>query len=444
MKKVTLAFLTIAVLLISSTNGFAQGKWGADSAECIKYLSYYKEYYKQKAYDEAIPNWRTAYKLCPATASQNLLIEGAVLVRRLITKNAANAEYKAALVDTLLALHDARAINYPQYKTTALNNKGLDLSNYLKNDNKKLFEGYEGVISELNADTKPTILLFDLQTAITLFQEGAIDAEKVISVYQRNVELLEKIPASNDIEKEQNEKISTDMSSLFAASKVASCDNLIEIFTPRLAADANNLDLATNIVKIMTITDDCSDNDLFLSAVTTMYKLNPSANSAYYLYKLHSSNDEDDEAIKYMEEAIARDDSDALTDANWTYELAVYCYKNSMSAKAFELANTVASSPTENEYKGKAYFLMGNIWGAVTCGGDEISKRAPFWVACDYMNKAKAADESLTEEANKYINQYRVYFPAAADAFMYDITDGQSYTVVCGGMRATTTVRTTK
>jgi hypothetical protein len=35
-----------------------------------------------------------------------------------------------------------------------------------------------------------------------------------------------------------------------------------------------------------------------------------------------------------------------------------------------------------------------------------------------------------------------VYFPETAEAFMYDITKGQSYTVVCGGMRATTTVRT--
>ena len=58
------------------------------------------------------------------------------------------------------------------------------------------------------------------------------------------------------------------------------------------------------------------------------------------------------------------------------------------------------------------------------------------------MNKAKAADESLTEEANRYIGQYSVYFPETAEAFMYDLTRGQSYTVVCGGMRATTTVRT--
>ena len=58
------------------------------------------------------------------------------------------------------------------------------------------------------------------------------------------------------------------------------------------------------------------------------------------------------------------------------------------------------------------------------------------------MNKAKAADPSLTDEANRFISQYSVYFPETAEAFMYDITKGQSYTVVCGSMRATTTVRT--
>ena len=42
------------------------------------------------------------------------------------------------------------------------------------------------------------------------------------------------------------------------------------------------------------------------------------------------------------------------------------------------------------------------------------------------------------------IGQYSAYFPQAAEAFMYDITNGQSYTVSCGGLRATTTVRTTK
>lgn len=442
MKKILVVFLTLSALMCGS-DLFAQGKWGADSAECIKYLSYYKEYYKQKAYDEAIPNWRKAYKLCPATASQNLLIDGTSLVRRLISKNANNAEYRNALVDTLLALHDTRAEYYPKYAVTALNNKGLDMANYLKNDVQKLYEGYEQIIAANNENTRVNLLLFDLQAAIDLYQQGGIQTEDVLNVYQRNNELIEKVSPKNSTEAEQNAKIKEDMGSLFASSKIASCENLIELFSPRLAQNPDNLELASNIVKTMTLTEGCTDNDLYLNAVTTMYKLEPSANSAYYLYKLHSGRNNADDAIKYMEEAISREESDATTDIEWTYELATFCFKNGMSPKAFECASSVAASGNA-DFAGKAYFLIGTIWGSTRCGGDEISTRAPYWVACDYMNKAKAADPSLEESANEYIREYSKYFPQAAEAFMYDITNGQSYTVVCGGMRATTTVRTVR
>ena len=60
------------------------------------------------------------------------------------------------------------------------------------------------------------------------------------------------------------------------------------------------------------------------------------------------------------------------------------------------------------------------------------------------MNKAKAVDPSLTSEANALAGQYAAYFPNKADAFMYDLTDGQSYTVSCGALRDVTTVRTAK
>ena len=68
MKKLIITFLAIATL--GAVNVSAQGKYGADSAECIKYLSYYKEYFKQKNYDSATPNWREAFRICPPTANQ--------------------------------------------------------------------------------------------------------------------------------------------------------------------------------------------------------------------------------------------------------------------------------------------------------------------------------------------------------------------------------------
>ena len=440
MKKLTLAFLTIA-MMFAGTEVFAQGKYGADSAECIKYLSYYKEYYKQKAYDDATPSWRKAYNLCPATASQNLYIEGATLVKRLIQKNAKNAEYKNALVDTLFNLYKTRAEFYPKYAVTALNDLGTNMNNYIKDDPQRLYDGYEEIIAANQGKTKPSLLLFDLQSAIDLYQNGNLDAESVIAAYQRNNDFIENATPANDADAEQLKNVKGDMGSLFAASKVASCETLIDLYTPRLAADPENLQLATSIVKTMSMTDDCSNNDVFLKAVTVMNNLNPSASSAYYLYKLHAGRGEAAEAVKYMEEAIASDETDAETDAEYSYELATFCFKNGQSVKAYELCEKVSGNAT---WAGKAYFLMGTIWGSTRCGGDEIARRAPYWVACDFMAKAKSADPSLTDEANRYIGQYSSYFPQAADAFMYDITNGQSYTVACGGLRANTTVRTVK
>ena len=418
----------------------AQGKYGADSAECIKYLSYYSEYYKQKNYDEALPNWRKAYSICPPTASQNLLIQGSTLLKQVIAKTK-DVEAQRAVVDSLMTLYDVRAQYYPNNKATTLN-KGQDMYNYIKDNPQRLYDTYQEIIGELKEATRPQLFLFRLNSAIDLFQAGKLTAEDVINAYQSSMEILNNATTESEAEAEQLEKVKTDIESLFITSKVASCDNLIALFTPRFEADPNNLELVNNIVRMMSITEDCTGNDLYLNAVTNMYKLDPSYNSAYFLFRLNSSRGNVAEAIRYMEEAINYPESDASTDGEYNYELAVFCSKNGQNAKAYAAAQkAIELNPT---FAGKAYFLMGTIWGSTSCGGNEIERRAPYWVAVDYLQKAKSADPSLTEDANKLIGSYSAYYPQTAEAFMYDLTNGQSYTVSCGGMRATTTVRTQK
>ena len=111
-----------------------------------------------------------------------------------------------------------------------------------------------------------------------------------------------------------------------------------------------------------------------------------------------------------------------------------------MNAKSFE--NALKAAELDPALAGKAYMLIGTVWGSQVCPGNEIEKRAPYWVAVDYMIKAKNADPTLAEEANRHISQYSQYYPQTAEAFMYNYNKGDSYTVSCGGMRAVTTVRT--
>ena len=442
MKRFILMISVAVLALAGSSTLSAQGKFGPDSAECIKYLSYYTEYYKQKNYDSAIPNWRKAYQLCPPTSRYSLLQHGTTLVKRLIQQNSKNPIYKAALVDSLMTIYDQRVEFWPKYATSSLNNKASDIYNYMKQEREKMYAGLTEVISINKSETTPNIFLFQINTAIDLYKDGIFDAETVINAYEQAVEYLAAAQPKNDTERGTIEKTVGDIENLFISSQVASCDNLISLFGPRYEANPENLDLAKNIVKMMLVTDGCTDNDLFLNAVTTIYNLEPSHNSAYNLYKLYSSRADIDNAVKYMEEAIASEGSDDEADAGYNFELAAFCYKNGRNAKAIEAAQKAIE--LSDTFDGKAYMLMGTLWGGLVCPGNDIETRAKYWVAVDYMVKAKNADPSLAEDANKLISQYSSYYPQTAEAFMYDVTDGQAYTVSCAGLRANTTVRTQK
>ena len=442
MKKIVLLISVAAMALFASSTLSAQGKFGPDSAECIKYLSYYTEYYKQKNYDSALPNWRQAYKLCPPTARYSLLSDGTTLLKRVLQQNSRNPIYKEALIDSIMKIYDERIQYWPKYETTSLNNKALDMYNYMKDEPEKLYEGLTEAIAKLGTKARANIYLFQINTAVDLYKDGKLDPEAVISAYETAVENINAMPVKNDVEKRSNEKTVADIESLFITSQVASCDNLIALFTPRFEADPQNVDLAKNIVKMMGITEGCTDNDLFLNAVTVMHEKEPSHVSAYNLYKLYAGRADVDNAVKYMTEAIENAESDAVIDGGYQYELAAFCYKNGQTAKAYAAAQ--AAAELDPAMAGKAYMLMGTIWGSMPCSGNDIEQRSKYWVAVDFMNKAKSADETLAESANDLIRQYSAYYPQTAEAFMYDVTDGQSYTVSCGGLRATTTVRTQK
>lgn len=434
--------IAMIVMALSSTSVFAQGKYGADSANCIKYLSFYKDYFKQKSYNEALPNWREAFKRCPPTANQTMLVDGTTLMRKLISQNSKNPVYREKLVDSLMMIHDIRIANYPKYAVTARNNKGLDLANYVQNDPERLYKEYGEIIAGNKTKTKPTILLFYFDSAVELYKNGSLDEDEIIGVYEGCMELLSKMDPKDAADKEMVDDMKVKIEELFASNNIADCDKLIELYTPKFEADPQNIELAEKIVRFMSAADGCTDNALFISAATSIHKSNPTHASAYTLYKLNASTGKSAEAVKYLQEAIDREDSDAAQDAEYYYELAVYNFKCGNNLAAEQAAKKVIPLATTSEIKGKTYMLIGTIWGGVRCDGNDIVKRAPYWVAVDYFERAKVADPELAAEANKRINEYKKYYPLTADAFMFGVNDGETYQVSCGGFKANTTVRT--
>ena len=436
MKKLTYIFLAVAAIF-SAQKVSAQGKYGADSAECIKYLSYYHEYYKQKNYDSALPNWRRAYSLCPPTASQNMFVHGTTLMTREYNR-VKDAAGRAAIVDTILTLQDQRMATYPKNRKSILNNKGQYMINYRGSDAAYIYQNVGAIVDELGTESNGSLLVNLLQSSIALYRENQLTADEVIAMYDKVSADIDGTTAKNDAEVEDNLKVKATIESVFADSKVASCDNLIAIFSPRYAADPENLALVSNIVRLMNSADDCASNDLYLNAVTSMYKLDPSYRSAYALFRLNSARGNNVEAAAFLEEAIAYEESDDATDAQYYYELALFSYKAGLRNKAYDAARKAIEM--DYGYAGKAYMIVGNLWASATCG-DTVEKWARYWVATDYYQKARNADPSVSDEAATSIGNVSRYFPEVSEAFMYDLTKGQSYTVSCGGMTATTTVR---
>lgn len=439
MKKITLAIAIVLSLVGFSAT--AQGRYGADSAECVKHLSYYREYYNQKNYKDAFPNWKNAYNVCPKTVTENLFIHGTTLVNNEI--KAAKGEERAALVDLLLNLQDERASIYPKNSVKTLNNKAIYIANNLQADPERAHKLYLELIDKLGEKSGASLLENNFRAVIQLFDKGAVDADYVFDTYSKTAELLDKYVPANDKEKDAIAQATSNVQGLFLNSKVANCEDMQKLFTPRLEANPEDLTLIRTIVAMLNTADDCTGNDLYFKAVTAMYKLDPSHQSAYALYKMNNARGNTDEAIRYLEEAYNAEDLDNAKRSEYAIELASFAVMKGKSGKAYELANQVISFNDSNA--GKAYLIIAQVWAASHCSSDEArTLRYSYMVAVDYFRKAKAADPSLESQVNSLISKYSAYFPTAADAFMYGIADGQTITVSCGGMTATTTAKTNR
>lgn len=435
----------ISVLFVANFAASAQdyeAKYGPQYQECMKYLSFYQEAFKAKDYKLALDSWRVAYKICKPTCSENMYIQGATMYRKEIS-TCKDAALKAALIDTLLAVQDARAEYFPKKAVAAINTKNQDIVNYFKNtDPERTYrEVVPSVVNVTKAGTSLPVIDNSFDVACKLYGEGKVGAEELINLYEQYIAILGEI-AQTSKTPEQVEKTVTNVEGLFIESKAASCDNLIALFTPRVKEAPEDVELAKNVVKIMSKTDDCMNNDLFLNSVSLMYKTEPSHESAWFLYRLHSSRGEVKEATKRLQEAIDFEESGTADDAKYNLELAKYSYKNDNLPLALKAANLAINQ--DPELAGQAYYIISSVWIASKCPGDEVKEKAKYWVAVDYLTKAKGVDASLAEDCDNKIKEYKKHFPSVETAFMYDILEGQSYTLNCAGMSATTVVRLQK
>lgn len=446
MKNSKVLLIVIALLAFSGSQVIAQKtmkKYGEDSISCITHTSLYREFYKQKNYEDALPHWRWVFNNCPLV-SQNVYIDGVKIMSAKIS-DAKNVKARNAYIDTLMMVYDKRIKYFGDSPTSrtgmVLGRQAVELEYYRPTDTVKIYQYLRKSIESEGLDSDPIIVSRYFISVSNQVVNKRFPSDSIAEVYDRLSDLVDQKMdlIKGDTEQENKwSEVRILLESLF--EPYATCDEIEKIYTRKFNQSPDDTILLKKITRLLD-RKDCTDRDLFFKATENLHKAKPTGQSAYLMGKLSLIKGDIGKAESYFIEAVPNLD-DALK-AKTCYYLATINYdkKSYSEARSYAL-KSLAINPND----GKCYLLIGNMYAAsaASCGGsDEIAQRAGYWAAVDKFIKARNVDPSVAEEANKGIETYTAYFPTRERLFFNEIKEGSSYNVGCW-IGETTTVRASR
>lgn len=438
-----ITMILVAFMMIAGVRVKAQGsKYGKDSVQCVTHFSLYREFYKQKNFQDAIPHWNWVFNNCPLV-SQNLYIDGVKILTFRIGE-AKDAQKRDKLIDTLMMVYDQRVKYFGQTKTSregmVRGRQALDLNTFRPSDTLKVYDLLRRSLELEGKDSDPIIAANYFIVIDNLVKGKRFPVDSIVSSYDYLNEFI-------DANLLKNKDTDTAAYSTWLGTRgtleaifepYATCDQLIRIFGKKFDQIKDDTTALQRIIKVLD-KKNCNESDLFNQATEQLHKLNPNPTSAYYLGMRYLSLKDNAKASSYFLEAIPGLEDDKKAKAYYYLAVINFTDKDFATARSYAL-KALAVNPND----GKSYILIGNCYAATasSCGNDEIGKRAGYWAAVDKFSRAKQVDNDpqVIEDANSNIATYSRYFPNTERLFFYDYQKGQSYTINCW-YSETTTVR---
>jgi hypothetical protein len=448
-------FLGVALLTLPAM-AFAQkgikdgSKYGhgEDSVRCISNLSMMTQYTKQKDYESAAPCFEIVYAECPK-CSKNVYINGAEILANQLSKET-DAAKKEKIFDRLMKLYDDRTKYFGKDKKFdkyyILGKKAGDYIRFVpdsKNDpNKEVAYNWLGEIIDAKKEaTSPTVLQQRFYLSANLYQANR-DAfrDKFLSDYLTVSGYIgEKMAAlsEDDPDLPNYQSAKADIDQKFASSGAADCKTLDGVYGSKIEANKSDKDFLNMVLSLYALAD-CEESSTYFKAAAYKHKIDPSANSARGLASQSIKNKDYNKALTYLNDAINLETKN--NEKSKLQYIVATIYRDMKNPTAARTAAQKAIS--FDRTNGKAYMLIGTLYATFNndISDDAVIRQTAYWVAVEQWEKAKQADPSVSAEANRMINKYKPYFPAADQLFMRNITKGQSFTVP-GWINEKTTVK---
>uniref|UniRef100_A0A0N8AFD7 Uncharacterized protein n=1 Tax=Daphnia magna TaxID=35525 RepID=A0A0N8AFD7_9CRUS len=427
--KLSLLFIAVASLFVQAQN----------NDECSENLSIMGQYVVEKNV-EAYEFLTKLRKDCPSF-HKGIYSYGEAAIKLKIEK-ATTAEEKEKFARDLIKLYGEHDANFPNNGAGNKMKKGLVLFDNKIGTDKEIYDLLDDAFKTDYANFKFAKAMYVyFEILVKDFKAGnkGIELQQIFDKYddlsQKLVEeedeltnekdaLLSKEEAGEtlaDKEAKRKEKIESNLE-IFEGVKndmdniileLSTCEKLVPFYQKGFDANKGNeewLKRAANRLEAK----GCDTDPLFSKISEALYKLNPSAEAAEKLGVVEYQRKNISKAMEYFNQAadLYKDNSKK---ANVYFKMAsIYSKSNKVQARTYA-RKALAVKPSY----GKAYLLIAQLYGSSIndCGKDQFEKRAMYWLAAQYCDKAASADSSIKAVANKTAASYRAAAPSITEIF---------------------------
>jgi tetratricopeptide (TPR) repeat protein len=414
--------------------GFAQ-----QDEECMNNLSIFDSYYKSKKYDEAYGPWKLVREKCPKF-NRAIYAYGEKILKHKID-NTTGEEQVAHIRDLMLLWDQAREHFPSKYDLgEVLADKAQLAYKYREELNISLQEDYDMFDEAYKKDREHFTSAQGLYTyfsiAVDLYDAGSKtpeEAQKMFDKYddvmemievieesytQKLNKLVEKEDAGTPLSKKEESQKKFFEDSIEAFEKVtssmdqklgdrANCEVLVPLYEKDFEENKNDAVWLQRAMNRMYVKE-CKEDPLFLKLVEQKNKIEPSADTSFYLYLLTGEQ-------KYFDQTVKLE-TDPLKKAKLYKKLAQELKAKGNYGKAREYyMDALKLNPSD----GSPYLQIAAMYAksANSCGDTNFNKRAVFWLAAEEAEKAGRVDGRLKKAAAQSAASYRSSAPSKSDIF---------------------------
>ncbi|MCW3804233.1 tetratricopeptide repeat protein [Plebeiibacterium marinum] len=440
--------ITLFAVQASAQKGVEDGSkygHGEDSLRCLKNLSLFVEYVKQKSYADAVASWEICFNECPL-ASTKIYTDGVKIMdfRIKVEKDKAKKE---ELFQQLMGVYDQRIKYFGDDKKYGedyiLGRKAVKLLQYKKTDTEaraQAQEWFNKSIAGRKTKSEGAVLATYMTNTVAMYKADQVGAEEVVNSYIKVNDILAKVielTASKPKAQAKYQGLKDNVEKLFATSGAADCETIEKIFGPQLEENKANKEWLQLVNKLLARAN-CEDAQLSYDVAVRLYEIEPSSSAAYLIAVRNLKTGDLDQATQYYTEAISLEE-DPEPKGKYNYQLGLVKQSQGKLSEARTLAQeAIKLRPNW----GEPYILVGNLYAtsAKNFGKDEFEHKTAYWAAVDQFIKAKSVDAEVAAKANELIGIYSKHFPGTEEIFFQGHQVGASYTVG-GWIGVTTKVR---